>query len=312
MVRIKDLMEHETAGDPITGLKWTRRTTEKIAAELKTIGINVSRNTVGKLLKEMGYSLRVNAKCISSSSPAARDQQFGYIREHREEFTRQGKPVVSVDTKKKELIGRFINSGSAWENESLKVNDHDFPSLAEGRATPYGIYDILANRGALFVGTSYDTPAFAVDCIEQWWRIEGQARYPDANELLILADGGGSNSCRSRVWKARLHEKLCYPHGLSVTVSHYPPRTSKWNPIEHRLFSAISRNWSGKPLESFEIVLKYILTTTTSTGLKVSAQLVEKIYEKGEKIADSIMKRLPIIKHPLLPQWNYTLLPTEM
>ena len=177
MVRIKDLMEHETAGDPITGLKWTRRTTEKIAAELKTIGINVSKNTVGKLLKEMGYSLRVNAKCISSSSPAARDQQFGYIREHREEFTRQGKPVVSVDTKKKELIGRFINSGS---------------------------------------------------------------------------------------------------------------------------------------LESFEIVLKYIVTTTTSTGLKVSAQLVEKIYEKGEKIADSIMKRLPIIKHPLLPQWNYTLLPTEM
>lgn len=310
-------MKHEIAGDPMSGLKWTRRTTQKIADELKHAGIDVSANTVARLLKKMGFSLKLNQKTIESGSknppsPKERNRQFKHIKKMRKKFSKENKPVISVDTKKKELIGNFKNGGRSWEQDPVKVNDHDFPQDAKGKAVPYGIYDTIANKGTIFLGTSHDTPSFAVDSIEKWWINEGRDRYPNTDEILILADSGGSNSCRSRVWKYRLQEKLCEKHGIFVKVCHYPTGASKWNPIEHRLFSEISKTWSGKPLESFETALKYIRTTTTKSGLKVKAHFVRKKYKTGERITDREMKKLPIDKNESIPKWNYTLLPSKM
>ena len=282
--RIAKMVKNETAGDPMTGLKWTHKTTARIAGELRTLVIDISPNTVGRLLNQMGYSLRVNSKKLSRVSkvaPADRDAQFSHIAALREDFAAQGLPVISVDTKKKELLGLFKNPGHAWRSEPIKVKDHDFASEADGKAVPYGIYDIHANLGTMFVGTSRDTSEFAVDCIEAWWRDEGQGRYPGAKRLVILADGGGSNGSRSRAWKLLLQNQLCKNHGLTVTVAHYPPGTSKWNPIEHRLFSEISKNWAGRPLDTYETVLNYMRTTKTAAGLEVHAQLVPKKYEAG-------------------------------
>ena len=306
-------MKHETAGDPMTGLKWTRRTTPKIAAELETLGIQVSPRTVARLLKQMGFSLRVNHKKlarVSKTSPEDRDAQFVHIKELRERCAAGHVPLISIDTKKKELIGPFKNPGAAWGQEPTPTKDHDFPSEADGKAIPYGIYDVHANRGSVFVGTSVDTPRFAVDSIESWWSTEARDRYPDADELVILADGGGSNGSQSRVWKNDLYERLCARHGITVTVAHYPPGTSKWNPIEHRLFSEISKNWAGRPLDTYETVLSYIRSTSTTKGLKVRAHLVERQYEKGIKISDAQMKALPLTRDEALPRWNYTLQPT--
>lgn len=308
---IEALMKHETAGDPVSGLKWTRRTTAKIAAELGKLGLAIGRNTVGRLLREMDYSLRANRKKLAGTSDPDRDEQFQYIAVLRDTFEKRDCPVISVDTKKKEMVGLFKNNGALWRQEAIAVNDHDFRSMALGMAIPYGVYDTGANRGTLFVGTSYDTPAFAVDCIERWWRSEGRKRYGDAAGLLILADGGGSNGTRSRVWKRDLQDKLCDRHGLSVTVSHYPPGTSKWNPIEHRLFSEISKNWAGRPLDSYEAILKYARTTTTATGLTVRAYLITKPYKKSQKVSDKRMKELNLDKHAVLPKWNYTLRPAN-
>ena len=285
--RIAALMAGETAGDPMSDLKWTRRTTAKAAAELRKLGIVVSPNTVARLLKKMGYSLRVNHKKLSSArktAPEDRDAQFAHIAELREHFAQRSLPVISVDTKKKELIGRFKNPGTAWKQHPEKVNDHDFPSDAVGKAIPYGIYDVQANLGTLFVGTSRDTAEFAVDSIEMWWLGEGRHRYSGANELMILADGGGANGPTNRAWKHGLFHKITKRHGLSVTVAHYPPGASKWNPIEHRLFSAISNNWRGRPLDSYETVLNYARATTTKTGLRVQAHLVDHHYEKARVI----------------------------
>ena len=199
----------------------------------------------------------------------------------RDEFARRGRPLISIDTKKKELVGCFKKAGAAWDVQPVLVNDHDFRSEAIGIAVPYGIYDLNANQGTVFVGTSSDTPGFAVDCAEHWWRTEGRQRYPDDTHLGILADGGGSNSATSRAWKYGLQTKLCNRHGLTVTVAHYPPGASKWNPIEHRLFSEISKNWAGRPLDSYETILNYLRTTATSTGLRVQAHLVAQSYQKG-------------------------------
>lgn len=302
-------MQHDTAGDPITGLKWTRRTTAKIATELKALGIQVSDRTVAKLLKQMGFALRVNHKKLCSISHEHRDAQFNRIADLRDEFVRYHRPLISIDTKKKELVGCFKNAGAAWNAQAVQVNDHDFRSDADGIAIPYGVYDLNANRGTVFVGTSCDTPEFAVDCAEHWWRTEGRRRYPDGTHLGILADGGGSNSAASRAWKYGLQNKLCNRHGLTVTVAHYPPGASKWNPIEHRLFSEISKNWAGRPLDSYETILNYIRTTTTRVGLRVQAHLVERGYEKGIKITDAQMRELSIVKDEALPKWNYTLSP---
>ena len=304
-------MRHDTAGDPITGVKWSRRTTRKVAAELTTLGIAVSKNTVGRLLKEMGFKLRVNRKQIASTKNPQRNQQFLYIAEQRERFTKQGMPIISVDAKKTEQVGNFKNAGAKWDRETVLVKDHDFRSEADGLAIPYGIYDTQANRGAVFVGTSHNTPAFAVDAIAQWWLKEGCQRYPTAHELFVLADGGGSNGPRSRVWRKALQDTICTPLGLVVTVSHYPPGASKWNPIEHRLFSQISKNWAGEPLTDIDKILKFIRTTKTKSGLTVAAYLMPENYETGIKISDAEMRQLNLVPHEMLGRWNYTVRPSQ-
>jgi hypothetical protein len=303
-------MRHDTAGDPITGVKWSRRTTRKIAEELAALGIAVSKNTVGRLLKAMDFKLRVNRKQIASTKNPERNQQFLYMGQQRERFASQGLPIISVDAKKKEQIGNFKNSGAKWDRQPVLVKDHDFRSDADGMAIPYGIYDTQANRGAVFVGTSHDTPAFAVDAIAQWWRQEGSQRYPAAHELFILADGGGSNGPRCRAWKKAIQDTLC-TLGLTVTVSHYPPGASKWNPIEHRLFSQISRNWAGEPLTDIDKILYFIRTTKTQTGLTVNAYLIPENYDTGIKISDAEMRQLNLVPHDTLGRWNYTMRPMQ-
>jgi len=305
------LLEHDTAGDPITGLKWSRRTTEKIAGELQTLGIKISASSIARLLKEMGFSLKVNRKSISHATSPDRNEQFEYIANQREMFLAEGNPIISVDTKKKEQVGRFKNNGSSWEQQTQCVNDHDFRSLAEGIAIPYGIYEPTLNRASVFVGTSHDTPEFAVDSIAQWWRY-GRKDYNTTPQLLILADGGGSNGSRCHAWKAFIQTRIADRFRMPVTVTHYPPGTSKWNPIEHRLFSEISKNWQGQPLLSYETILNYIKTTTTKTGLRVRAKLVKRIYAKGIRIPKEQFAQLAIEYHSTLPGWNYTISPREM
>ncbi len=257
----------------------------------------------------MKYSLRVNRKKLGPAGHPDRNAQFANIGDLRERFAQQGDPIISVDTKKKEKVGSLENPGAAWNREPVLVNDHDFKSRALGMAIPYGVYDMQANRGSIFVGTSHDTATFAVESIAKWWSYDGRWRYPGAKQLLILADGGGSNSSRCRAWKRGIQEKLCDRYGLSVTVSHYPPGASKWNPIEHRLFGEISKNWAGEPLESYEKILNYMRTTKTTTRLNVKAYLVPKHYAKGVKVSDDEMSQLRITTHTTLPKWNYTLTP---
>lgn len=308
-------MEDETAGDPMSGVKWTRRTTEKISEQLKTMGVNVSRNTVGRLLKDLDFSLKVNHKKLSKGTKttrATRNQQFTVLGKARRKFAAQSNPIISVDTKKKELIGNFKNPGQTWRQTARAVKDHDFKSESDGKGVPYGIYDCFSNRGCVVLGNSYDTAEFAVSSIEKWWLSEGQKKYRSAKKILILADAGGSNSYRSRLWKFELQRNLCNIHGLTITVSHYPPGASKWNPIEHRLFSEISKNWAGTPLASVEVALKYIRTTKTKTGLSVSAYLDPVAYQKGIKITDQQMAEINLKPHKILPQWNYTIRPNKM
>ena len=304
-------MEHETAGDPITGLKWTRRTTEKIAGYLQILGIVVCSNTVARLLRELGYSLRVNHKKLSSGCGVDRDEQFSNIAESRERFADNGDPTISVDSKKREMVGNFKNRGTSYEKQPLFVHDHDFRSLADGIAIPYGIYDVGANSGSVIIGASHDTPKFAVSAIEKWWRYDGCKRYRKSKKLLILADGGGSNGHRCRAWKYEL-QKFSDRRGLSITVCHYPPGASKWNPIEHRLFSEISKNWAGRPLDSYATIQNYIRTTSTVTGLNVKAYLDKNLYVKGARVSDEEMKQLNIEAPAVLSQWNYTITPRKM
>jgi len=302
-------MEYDTAGDPVNGLKWTHRTAEKIAEQLRAARINVGKTTVIRLLKAMGFSLRVNHKKVSSGSVADRDEQFRRIQRLRTSFARTGDPIISVDTKKKELVGNFKNPGRSWNRQPILVKDHDFRSEASGMAVPYGVYDVQTNRGTMFVGTSYDTPEFAVSSIERWWRLEGRKRYPNATRVLILADSGGSNGRRCRAWKAGLQRKLSDRHNLTVNVSHYPSGASKWNLIEHRLFSAVSKNWAGKPLDSYQTILKCCRATKTSTGLSVKAHLDQRTYAKGVRISDQEMSELSLKSHRISPGLNYTVFP---
>lgn len=306
---IVELMEYETAGDPMSGLRWTRKTTFKISEELRRLGIVVSPKTVARLLKGMGYSLRVNHKKVALRSSPDREEQFAYLAELREDFLRRGQPTVSVDTKKRELVGLFKNDGRAWQEQPIEVYDHDFRSSATGVAVPYGIYDVTSNRGALFIGVSRDTSEFAATSISKWWRYRGGREYSGSNELLILADCGGSNAPRCRAWKWNLQKKLADRHQLRVTVAHYPSGASKWNPIEHRLFSEISKNWAGRPLDTYETILRYAQSTTTTTGLRVDAYLDSKDYRTGVKISDAAMREVAITPHSTLPQWNYTISP---
>jgi hypothetical protein len=317
MNAIAEIMKYETAGDPVSGCKWTRKTTAKIARQLERMGIGVSANTVGRLLKKMDYSLRRNLKSLESGlrnppAPHQRNQQFRYIRSQIRDYAALGLPVISVDTKSRELMGPFHQSGRRWSQEPIKVLDHDFPSDSEGVAIPYGIYDLFRNEGFVCVGTTCDTSEFAVDSIRRWWFQAGYTHYPHAERLLILADCGGSNGYRTRLWKHQLQEAFCNRVGLHVKVCHYPPGSSKWNPIEHRMFSFISTNWAAQPLHDYETVLKFIRTTKTTSGLKIRALLTTKTYQKGKKVTDQQMQQITLNRHTLRPNWNYSICPTEM
>lgn len=306
---IEELMKHDVAGDPITGVRWTRRTTEKISRELASLSIHVCPRTVARILDDLDYTLRVNHKRVSRGSGPDRNEQFEYIAEQRTSFARRDLPIVSIDSKKRELVGNFKNNGTAWRRTPDLVRDHDFRSEAQGIAIPYGVYDVGANRGTVFVGTSHDTPDFAADNLVRWWESEGRERYTGAPELLVLADSGGSNSPRVRAFKAALQTRLADPHQISITLCHYPAGASKWNPIDHRLFSEISKNWAGHPLRCYETILNYIRTTTTKTGLRVSAHLIDQEYPTGVKIPDVQFDAIALQPHDVQPLRNYTIRP---
>ena len=304
------MLQEDTAGDP-TGQRglWTGQRLRALSSELARLGLRVCPNTVRRLLDQLDYALHANRKSLSGPPSPERDQQFRYLLGQHQEFRRQALPIISVDTKKKELVGPFKNAGRIWCHEALPVNDHDFRSQAKGLAIPRGLYDVQANRGSVLLGTSHDTPDFAVDAIVEWWRGEGRRRYGAVAELLILADSGGSNGARCRLWKYALQEKLADPFQLAVTVCHYPPGTSKWNPIEHRLFSEISKQWAGQPLTDYPTIVRLIGETKTQTGLRVNCSLSTKDYPTKIKITKDQMNELDLLAHPFLPQWNYTLLP---
>ena len=302
-------MEDDTAGSPMGGLKWSRKSTYTVSKELRSINIFIGPKTTGKLLKDMKYSLKSNRKTVAETQHPDRNQQFEIIADMKKEFAELGQPAISVDSKKKELIGNFKNPGRRYVKEADRVLNHDFKSMAVGIANPYGIYDTIVNTGIVVVGISYDTPEFAVESIRLWLTSYGLNQYLGTKKLLILCDAGGSNGYRPRLWKYSLYKKICCFFGISVTVCHYPTGASKWNPTDHRLFSFISMNWAGVPLRSYDIILNQIRKTTTQQGLKVDAILNEKKYEKGIKISDDQMKEINLKKHDILPQWNYTIAP---
>jgi Rhodopirellula transposase DDE domain len=276
---------------------------------LADFGVQVSPCTVARLLHQMGYSLRVNHKQLSTDHSPDRNHQFLYLGDLRDRFAGRGLPIISVDTKKRELVGHFKNSGTRWDLSPRLVNDHDFRSDSTGVAIPYGIYDLLANRGSVVVGVSHDTPTFAAHAIAHWWRQEGSLRYPRSRQLLILSDTGGSNGYRCRAWKTELQYQLADSHRLTLTVAHYPTGASKWNPIEHRLFSQISKNWAGEPLDSYHKVLNFIRSTRTQSGLSVNAHLDRRHYLTGTAPTPEQLQALRIKPHEILPKWNYTISP---
>ncbi len=265
----------------------------------------------------MHYSLKINFKRIESNpktvtpeSSKKRDRQFKYISRVRKSFYKKGQTIISIDTKKRELIGNFKNNGAVWCKDPLEVNAYDFKSLSEGVLIPYGIYDVTKNSGFIVGGTSYNTSEFAVNAICKWLNFEVRHREETLDSLLILADGGGSNGSSNKLWKVGIQEKICNPFEISVTVCHYPPGTSKYNPIEHHLFSEISKNWAGRPLITYETAFKYIRSTKTSIGLKVKAWIDKTSYEKGIKISDEELNMIKMAKHNVLPEWNYTIYPS--
>jgi Rhodopirellula transposase DDE domain len=292
--------------------KWLNCRLRDIQAKLVEVGHQVSLPVISRLLKAHDYRLRVNRKEAEGADQPDRDRQFAYIHDQRAWHEQAGQPRISVDTKKKELVGNFKNAGQIWCQQAEIVKDHDFPQEAEGRAVPYGIYDLQHNQASVYVGHSADTPTFAVDNLAAWCRTELPQRFPHATHLFIEADGGGSNASRSCVFKQQVQEKIADALGLSVTVCHYPPGTSKWNPIEHRVFSEISKTWQGCPLRSFKAVLDYLRDTKTQTGLTVQAQLVTQVYRTGVKVSKAIMTTLNIQKHEVCPQWNYTIRPRSL
>lgn len=307
---LKRIVEQSTAGDPMSALRWTNQSTQSMAEELTRRGHPVSDKTVARCLREMGYSLQLNRKEKEGPQHPNRDAQFRYINRQEARFRASGDPVISIDTKKKELVGAFQNKGRRWRRKGrpLQVNVHDFPSQAEGHAIPYGTYDVAGNRAVVNVGISHDTAEFAAESIRRWWKMEGRRRYSRARRLLICADGGGSNSSRTRAWKVHV-QYLADDMRIPITVCHYPPGTSKWNRIEHSVFSFISLTWKGQPLWSYETILKLIGATRTRSGLKVKALLDNNEYETGVKVTEEEMQQLRIRRHKTHPQWNYTLSP---
>jgi hypothetical protein len=305
------LVEPDERGDPMSPLRWTTKSTRKLAAELTGQGHRVSADTVAGLLREEGFSLQANAKTIEGAQHPDRDAQFRYLNEQARDHRNAGDPVISVDTKKKELIGEYKNAGHQWRptGQPVRVNTHDFPGQAE-KAIPYGIYDMAANTGWVSIGTDHDTAAFAVASIRRWWQARARHDYPRARRLLITADGGGSNGYRTRGWKTHLAD-LAAETGLEITVCHLPPGTSKWNKIEHRLFSHITMNWRGRPLTSHEVMLQTIAATTSRTGLTVHAELDRGEYPTGIRISEEVIAALPITRHHFHGDWNYTFHPAD-
>ena len=287
--------------------KWVRRSLTYLARQLAKRHFRIGRSTVRRLLKKLEYGLCRNRKSLTEASHPDRDRQFRYISRLKRLFLAAGLPVISVDTKKQELIGNFLNPGRTWTREPEKVNVHDFPQDAIGRAVPYGICDLSHNEGYIYVGTSYDTPEFAAYAIAQWWTNPDRPRFQREDKLLILADAGGSNNCRYWLWKQQVQEQLADRFGIEVLICHYPTGASKWNPIEYRLFSPISCNWAGKPLRSFTTMLNYI--RGTETGLTVKAFLVERTFEKGQKVSDEQRVALNLQRRHLCPNWNYVIKP---
>ncbi len=307
---LESLVDPVTRGDPESALRWTCKSTRALETEMKAKSFTVSQHKIAEMLREMGYSLQATQKAYEGEQHPDRDAQFRHINDTVEKFLAAGQPVVSVDTKKKELVGEFQNRGREWQPEKspVQVNVHDFPTMAVGKAIPYGVYDVAKNSGWVSVGIDHDTPMFAVNSIRSWWSAVGRTSYWNSRELLITADSGGSNSARSRVWKAEL-QKFANETGLKVTVLHFPPGTSKWNKVEHRLFSHITMNWRGRPLEDFETVVRTISATKTRAGLTVKARLDKRRYKLGVAASDEVMASLNIERSEFHGEWNYRLCP---
>jgi len=314
LLALEELVAPETRGDPMSPLRWTLKSTSQLARTLTDQGHPVSARTVAALLKASDYSLQGNRKTREGSKHVDRDAQFRHINARVAAMQSQGQPVVSVDAKKKELVGDFKNGGSEWrpkgQPEEVRVYDFIDKAPDKGRVTPYGVYDLTANEGWVSVGTDHDTARFAAQTIEKWWREMGRARYPDAKELLVTADGGGSNSSRCRLWKIALQE-LADSTGLVLNVCHFPPGTSKWNKIEHRLFCHVTQNWRGRPLTSHDLIVKLIGSTTTRAGLKVKAGLDTARYESGIKVSDEALRAVNIERNEFHGEWNYSIKPTH-
>jgi len=310
--QLKALVDPETRGDPMSLLVWTTKSTKNLADALTAGGHPVSDRTVARMLRAQGFSLQANTKVTEGRQHEDRDAQFRYLADQVAQHASAGQPVISVDAKKKELVGAFKNGGREYQpvGEPEQVNVHDFVDPELGKAIPYGIYDVSANTGWVTVGTDHDTSAFAVATLRSWWNTVGKARYPNADKLLICADGGGSNGSRVRAWKIEL-AAFAAQTGLQVTVSHLPPGTSKWNNIEHRLFSQITMNWRGRPLKTHQIIVELISSTTTATGLTVRCTLDTSEYPTGISYTDKQVKALPLQRHDFHGEWNYRLLPSD-
>jgi hypothetical protein len=309
---LESLVAPATRGDPESPLCWTSKSTYNLAEELRKQGHSVSPRTVATLLLQQGYTLQSNRKIREGASHPDRDEQFQHIHQKTIEFQAQKQPVISVDAKKKELVGNFYNAGAEWHPKESPpaVNTHDFPDKELGKVTPYGVYDITRNEGWVSVGIDHDTAEFAAQSIWNWWQQMGKPAYPQATELMVNCDGGGSNGRNNRLWKVEL-QRLADDTGLVIHVCHYPPGTSKWNKIEHRMFCRISKNWRGQPLTSYEIVVSLIGSTTTTSGLRIRAALDSEQYCRGIKISDEEMAELAMIAHEFHPEWNYRFLPRQ-
>jgi transposase len=305
---LDELVHPQTRGNPMSLVRWTSKSTQKLADELVRQGYRVSADTVGRMLKRLGYSLQAPAKVNEGTSHPDRDAQFRYLNDQAAAMVAAGQPVISVDTKKKEMVGDYDNGGVEWqpEGEPVRVNVHDFVDPDQGRAIPYGIYDVANDEGWVSVGDTADTATFAVNSIRSWWYEMGALRFPQAAKLLITADAGGSNGYRVRSWKVELG-RLAAETGLEITVCHYPPGTSKWNRIEHRMFSFITMNWRGRPLTTYRTIIELIGATTTKTGLKIRAQRDTEWYPTGVKISDAELAALPLQPHHFHGNWNYTI-----
>lgn len=307
---MRELLKDATAGDPVSGVKWTNRSLRKLQRALRKQGLRLALSTIARLLRQQGYSLRTNRKRRAGTHQRDRDRQFRYLARMRQLYRTLKFPVISVDAKKKELVGNFKNPGRRWRCKPRDVLDHDFPSWAVGKAIPYGIYDFAHNDGYVVIGRSHETAAFAAAAIRRWWIAVGRKRYPLAKRLLIQADGGGSNGCRRWEWKLAL-QRLADEFGLIITVTHYPSGASKWNPIDHRMFSLISGNWAGEPLASYELILKYIRATRSETGFRCRAFLDRKHYPTQVKVTPAQKASIRLKPRRVLPRWNYTILPHQ-